>query len=176
MKPPPKLSGSNPLVGWLNRLRDCVLANEITSVSNGRMEAGRGGTQIICGGKGGGGATASEYRLKSVQDDYVVARTWDGTNEGSTDIYIAKPYRLRISLTSEDGYSYTYGGSHPNKSRTKTLGGDSEVEYAIPRWVVNEVISAMPAQTSVTTIEGHGSKRVTLIMVDSTKAWAKQYE
>jgi hypothetical protein len=50
------------------------------------------------------------YRLKSVQGDYITCRTWDGTTEGGSDVYLAKPHKLRNSITSQtiDGVTVDY--------------------------------------------------------------------
>ena len=42
-----------------------------------------------------GGSTATRLHVKSVQNDYLTCRTWDGTTEGGTDILVAKPPMLR---------------------------------------------------------------------------------
>jgi hypothetical protein len=58
-----------------------------------------------------GGLTAgiAPYALKSVQDDYLTCRVLnDDTSEGDTDIYIAKPYKLRQSLTGVVEFGVTY--------------------------------------------------------------------
>ena len=48
MEVPPKLSGTSPLVPWLNRLREATQSALINSVVNGRYSRGPGGTQLIC--------------------------------------------------------------------------------------------------------------------------------
>ena len=34
-------------------------------------------------------------KVKSIENDYLVCHTWDGTNEGTDDIHVAKPHELR---------------------------------------------------------------------------------
>ena len=41
---------------------------------------------------GGAESGIARLRVKSVQDDHLVCRTWDGTTEGTSDIKVAKPY------------------------------------------------------------------------------------
>lgn len=130
-----------------------------------------------------GGAGVSRFKLKSVQGDYVTARTWDGTTEGSTDVYIAKPWRLRESYTTiapaigEPGYLYTYGAGINllNRKRTKTSnpGGVAEYQLVTPIWLVDEVITAVSCTTGVET-EGATPEPVTLLLVSDSRAWAKQ--
>lgn len=173
---PGYLTGNNPLARWLNKLRDAVAEATITSVLGGRLQRGAGGTQLIIEPGKGGGGTPGEYRIKSVQGDYLTCRSWDGTNEGSTDIYIAKAYRLREALTSEGGYTYTYeaGFDSLNRKRKKYPTGtpdDYEYEVVIPRWIADEVINCVYSSTSV---EVSGAK-LNLILVDN-RAWAAIYE
>jgi hypothetical protein len=43
---PGKLSGSHPLVGWLNRLRESVIRSRVTSVVGAEVSTGQGGTTL----------------------------------------------------------------------------------------------------------------------------------
>lgn len=54
-------------------------------------------------GQVGWGAT--RYRVKGVYSTYLVCRTWDGTTEGTTDVYIAKPPYLRWYASAWPGYT-----------------------------------------------------------------------
>lgn len=65
MSVPGKLGGTDPIVPWLNKLREAVMAATVNSVVNGRMSRGPGGTQIVCGGEGGnaGGTVTVEICL-----------------------------------------------------------------------------------------------------------------
>src|SRR5204863_5266904 len=57
-----------------------------------------------------GGIQLGLFKLSSLTSDYLVCHTWDGTNEGSEDIPIAKPPKLRCSIDSEtiDSVVITY--------------------------------------------------------------------
>lgn len=44
---PPRLQGSDPLVAWLNKLRDEVAASKLNSVVGGTFTRGPGGTNIV---------------------------------------------------------------------------------------------------------------------------------
>lgn len=46
---PPRLQGTDPLVGWLNKLRDEVAANKINSIVGASFSRGPGGTNIAIG-------------------------------------------------------------------------------------------------------------------------------
>lgn len=177
MKPPGRLTGSNPLAGWLNKLRECVAANEITSIKGGRLSCGPGGTQLLVdGGRGGGGASVKLLKFYQGRPDYIVCHSWDGTTEGTDAIYVAKPPRLRESATEEDGYDYTFSGDQPNRKRTKATDppGQSEDQYVTPEWIVGDIMYAIgPVNTGVLTASpdtaGDG---VSLLLISDSRAWA----
>jgi hypothetical protein len=133
-------------------------------------------------GSGGGGSVSGPYRIKSVRGDYVVCRTWDGSSEGSTDIYIAKPWKLRCSRTQETvggvTSTFTYSGSGlGNCTRTKTTGADSEDEYVSPQWAYGasdcDLVWAVSAVTLVLTASPDTASIVVgLLLIDSDRAWA----
>src|SRR5438552_15923557 len=103
----------------------------------------------------GSGSVARMYRLKSVQDDYVTVRSWNGADEGSQDIQLAKEYKLRCSLTGETifgithTYSYATGPDSLNKQRTNNDGTNTETEIIVPPWTLNEIVFALPVRTDV---------------------------
>ena len=51
-------------------------------------------------------AEIKQYRVKSVADDHLVCREFNGTSESGGDVLIAKPFNLR--KTGWDGVSVTY--------------------------------------------------------------------
>jgi hypothetical protein len=102
--------------------------------------------------------------------------TWDGENEGKDTVNIAKPYKLRVSLTTvkELGvtYNFTYdAGSDPNNpTRTKTAAGSPpEQELVTPVWTVNDEITAIASQTTVKDEDGNP---INLIMIGDSRQWA----
>lgn len=92
------------------------------------------------------------YKLKSIQGDYLTCRTWDGTNEGATDVYIAKPSKLRTSLAGEviDGVNVTYAYDANFVIRAASAAGYfSEIHYVTPRYNINNLIYAITVTTAV---------------------------
>lgn len=173
---PGPLGGSDPLVRWLNQLRDVVQAWRISRVIGGHVE---GNTIVIDDWRGG--KMPRLMRLKSVTDDYVVCRTWDGTNESSGDIAVAKPKKLRCSLTSESKYGtthyYTYaaGPDSDNEQRTdkwpdEAGTGGSEDQLVTPPWTLNEEIEVYPGET--TAVDGD-SAPIHWRMSAPWRQWAK---
>jgi hypothetical protein len=137
--------------------------NAVLSLSDAQAEPGEeppGGAGVHC------------YRLKSVSDNYLTCRSWDGSNDGTTDIYIAKVHKLRNSITQEviEGvtYDYTYatGPDSLNKYRiSKVSGVEVERHVVTPEWIVNDLIYAIDATTHVTTA-------TSLLMLGDGRAWA----
>jgi len=88
------------------------------------------------------------YRVKTNSFQYLICRTWDGTTEGSTDVYVAKPPHLRVAV----GTDFT--------QRTVTAtpdGGGSAVpatETVTPAYSTNSEIFAYEPEggTGVVTI------------------------
>jgi hypothetical protein len=125
---------------------------------------------------------ARSFRLKSVQDDYVTCHYIIYTpgvgivENTSEDIYIAKPQKLRTSLTSEVKYSvthtYTYaaGPDSINLQRTDTWDTGSEDQLVTPPWVQDDEIIAVPCQTVV--LDGSGNP-ITWMMIGPWRQWAE---
>lgn len=115
------------------------------------------------------------YRIKSVQSDYVTARSWDGAADGSDDVLIAKEPRIRNSVASETIYgvahtfTYSIGSDSLNKVRHHVSGPEAQDEILVPPWLSNEVVFAIESETGV--LDGEGNK-VPLLMLRSAQ-WAK---
>jgi hypothetical protein len=79
------------------------------------------------------------------------------------DVYVAKPWKLRTSRTTETGadgtvYALTYGAGADanNVQRAKTpAGGTAEVEVAAPEWLVGDIFYAVLCPTSVLDANGN---------------------
>lgn len=103
---------------------------------------------------GGGGSAAFPYVVKSVQAEVLTCRTYDGQHTGSTDVYIAKPFKLRETAPNSvtiDGNTITYSGWNWNlQARTASIGATSKLEVITPRYLVNDVIWAIETNTCVT--------------------------
>lgn len=173
--------GNTSLSAWCRKFLRAAKYLELREGPGYTVSNGPNGTILgVRPGSGGAPAGAVRYRLKSVQANYVTCRTWDGTNEGSTDVYIAKPARLRESVTSEVIFGTTYnmtyangpGGDTNNRYRTATNASDSttESQLVLPVWLANEEIFAFSAQTGVTTA---GGAAVSLLMLAEGRMWTE---
>ena len=108
---------------------------------------------------GGGGGGVGLYLVKEVYSDYYLCHSWDGTTEGTEPVYVAKPWELRHSLTSEtvegDLIDYTYEARANNidntgKQRRAVLHTDTDpsstqIEIVVPVWQVDcRIVAATP--------------------------------
>ncbi|OHD23034.1 MAG: hypothetical protein A2Y38_23360 [Spirochaetes bacterium GWB1_59_5] len=105
---------------------------------------------IPCQFGAGGGGGLEMFRLKSVQEDYITCRTWDGTTEGTTDVFIAKNTETRFpasDVIAGETWSYTYvaGADALNKYRDAVSGAITESQVVTPYWLADGVIFAMAA-------------------------------
>jgi len=102
--------------------------------------AGRFPVRAPVGGSGGAGS--SPFRLKSIQNDYLTCRTWDGTTDGSTDVYVAKPFLLRHALAN---YSTISSFTTVNSQQATVIAIADSVTYTwrvVLPYAVNDVIWA----------------------------------
>ena len=153
--PSPLKRGDDSRKNWqtINQLNALLqpIASEVRRLSSAIIDL-RMKPNLKEGGAGGG--KVEQFRFKTMQDDTITCVRWDGTNEGET-VIIAKPYLLR--RTPFDGkiktfvterlpasLTVTYAYSSPTK-RTATIGnGSQEVQFIIPRYVLDDVIYAAP--------------------------------
>lgn len=122
-----------------------------------------------------GSARLATYRVKSVptESEYLVCRTWDGTNEGAIDINVAKPFEARQPASETlagvvVSYVYSAGPDGLNDFRQATGTDIDEQQIVIPYWYVNCLIKV--ASINYTGVSVSGSP-LTLIEV-SSRCWA----
>lgn len=121
------------------------------------------------------GKPAKMFVLQSVQGDYVTAHTWDGTTEGTANVYLAKDLRSQESATAEDylgdTYLFTYTSTDHDSTRTVTRNSDSATENQrlLPPWTTEEILSAIPASTGLLDPDG---KDITWLLVRNSM-WSK---
>lgn len=83
-------------------LDEIPTAHEIVGVNGTVCMQRPDGSYAIAGGGGGSSATPSRRLVYKSQDgDYYVCRSWDGYDEGDTDIYVAK--RPDLVRSTHDG-------------------------------------------------------------------------
>lgn len=188
MKLPNPLSGTNPLVGWLNSLRNFAASCRLKSGVDYRVEQTTDGTVLRFYGGNGGGSTIKMYRLIEEKANHIVCHTWDGTAEGSDSVLIAKPYKLRNSITSAliagetIDYTYVTSGSTAYHTRDADDGTNVETQVVIPYFLPKTTSPAYSGDLIYAADVSHTG--VTVDDVELTKidinadarAWARKYE
>jgi hypothetical protein len=95
---------------------------------------------------GGGAATGVlRLRFKNMDGDYLNCVTWDGTDEGTQTIKIAKPYLLRrtpFDGQTRNGVSYVYSDAI---TRQATKGEDTITETVVPVYVLDDELYGISA-------------------------------
>ena len=162
MKHPTELprepSGNAKEVSWFRILLKCVLQRSIKVGPGLRASYRVDGTLIELEGRaasGGAGGTIQQYKVTVISDDSITCRTWDGTTDGTSDVIVAKPYRLRktpwngITVVYDfngTSYSivYSYLATPGFRTAQVTVGGTqtTESQAIIPIYKVGDIIYA----------------------------------
>jgi hypothetical protein len=156
---PGDLGGGNPLVPWLNRLKRAIKKRTLLSGLGYKVKYSESGTVLeILPGSGGRPSPISpikRFRLIALRGDYSLCRTWDGINLGSDYVFVARPPKLRRSISAEtiggNVISYTYSGP---TSRIAAFSTFSENQIVIPWHLgLDEIYAAKPdGGTGVVTV------------------------
>lgn len=144
-------AGQSGLETKLRAIQEDLRKLKICESSTIRVEqTSRGQMLTAVTAKPSGGSSVKQFRVKSVQDDYITCRSWDGTNEGSEDVKIAKPFELRKTGWHGVTVSYTLettGATRPvtysylsSVYRTATSGSTVEWEAIRPPYVPNKSV------------------------------------
>jgi hypothetical protein len=110
-----------------------------------------------------------QFKVTGMAGDFIISRTWDGTDLGVADVKIAKPYLLR--RTPFDGFaragvSYVYVS---DAARTATAGTESETQVVVPAYEVGDVVYAAKGVAG-----GVGVSAEWLDLNCDGRAWAKE--
>ncbi len=118
-------------------------------------------------------AACKQFKIKSIQGDYITCNSWDGTTLGTEDVLIAKPYLLRktpFHNLTRNSVSYVYS---TDVKRTATKSPDTETQVIVPEYVVGDIILALSniiGGTSITSPQIIIWNEVN----ESGRAWAKE--
>lgn len=181
---PKKPVGAEAGAIYNQRVHEAVFGSaQVTQCQGGLVKKTTRGTSVIPQPQTvnrGGATPAAMYKLVDVRGDYFVCHSWDGTTEGSDPIYVAKEWKHRNSLLTEDYYgethTYSYApdgldGSGLNVIRSDTDLGGTEQQIVIPPWSPGEVFNAIDAETGVTASEDDSSD-ITLLIIGRSAQWA----
>lgn len=138
---------------WLNDLRDCVEAiwprptvdsfNTVTTRGAFRRPKVTASTSADPG-------ELVQLKVKTVGDEYLTCHTWDGTTEGTDNVYVAKPRKLRKSnyhLITQTIYGKAFKFTHVSaQERTCRVSSKDWTQYVHPTYAVDDVIYAAPIE------------------------------
>lgn len=126
------------------------------------------------------------YVIKTLSSaNYYLANTYDGTNIGTQDFYIAKPKRLR-DIASEviDGTSISYSFVDDN-NRTANDGTNTEDQVAYPRFKEHGTTSGAHSPNTLSIVAAHCPVNGTNVSVGGvpvfleeflpSRVWAKKF-
>jgi len=131
-------------------------------------------------GRGRNLVALRQFKVQSLQTDYLICREWDGYTEGDADVRVALPWLLR--RTPHDGaaarasITYTYTD---NETRTADNGASTETQVIIPSYVASDIIYAergIFGGTSLNFTDSNGND-IPVEWLDTNvdgRAWAKQ--
>lgn len=176
---PGEPTGDSKLAHWLKKLLRACKESHLVEGPGYRVKRGSGGTiiDVIPSGKSN---IVGVYLLQTVEDDYIVAHRWDkeSAKEGTEDILIAKPQKLRTSLSTEVKYgvthTYGYALSPPdslNEYRTDEWSTFTETQAVTPCWAVDDEIVALDVGKTIALSTATAAIRLT--MVSPWRQWAK---
>lgn len=151
---------------------DPILATWLTQVAMAINQLSKGVKPPAQVFQQAGSGTLQQMIITDIttHDDALVCHTWDGTNEGTEDMIVAKPARLR-NEASWNGLTFTY--TTPQE-READDGSDTEDQVVVPAYVIDDIIYV--AAVDFTDVTDGGSPAVPLILLDinaDARAWAK---
>ena len=112
------------------------------------------------------------FRIKSIEGNFLVCVTWNGSTEGANSISVARAYLLRRAITLHNGISFTYSS---NVRRTATSGSDSETQVIVPAFAVDDQIFAFRQPRGGTGVVDNAGKAVIWQDLNlDARAWAKE--
>jgi hypothetical protein len=161
---------------WHRRMAQAARANRIRPSRGLKVRRTPDGIFLQASG-GGGRSELSLYRFKSMEDDWLVCRSWTGVKEGDKDILIAKPPKLQFKVDKEtiDGVLVTYSAWDTDTQTRHASSGvapntTEEDQVIVPRYLVDDLIYVMSAKTLVVDAD---EKDLGLIDINAdARAWA----
>jgi hypothetical protein len=111
-------------------------------IEHARRQAERAETPRTGGwdGSAAGGGLVTQFRYKSMGENHIVCREFDGTTEGTSDVLIAKPLAIRQSYAG--GVTATY--TSPTQ---RTVSGQAQTVF--PPYRVDDLIYAARSSNGV---------------------------
>ena len=133
-------------------------------------------------------ALLAQFRVKTIDDDFLGCVVWDGVTEGQT-IQVAKPYLLRKTphdFTANGGLTrtlpngrenkYTYLNTQKRKAENASDSDDTELQIIVPAYVENDLIYCAKGIRGGIDTKNDDDVEQTLFWIDMNndgRAWAK---
>jgi hypothetical protein len=130
------------------------------------------------GGTAPSAAICVKYIKDSTDGDCIIVHSWDGTTEGSVDIYAAKPYLNRqtpFDGETVNGVTYAYLVSYKRSATFNFAGTDQTItEWITPSYNVGDILYIEAAPTPG--IANQGTPAAPVIYIDKNidgRTWAQ---
>jgi hypothetical protein len=146
------------MMDWMRRLLDACRANRILPGLGYKLRETTSGTILEIVPGVGKSSPPQAYHFKEMRNDYLICRSWDGSDDGDNDIKIAKPGLLRFSLLTRtvSGIELTFSSYNlSDQTRISTKQGSPETEIIIDRYEVDDVIWGQSCATFVQDEDGN---------------------
>lgn len=130
----------------------------------------------------------TQFRVKTIQDDFITCVSWDGEGEGQS-IQIAKPFLLRktpIDFITSEGYirtlpngranKYNYLNTQKRKAENIFDSEDTEIQVIVPAYVEDDLIYCAKGVRGGLDAKNDATDQETLFWIDMNndgRAWAK---
>jgi hypothetical protein len=171
---------NNGILPRLKNLERAVNSNRVVPGVGYQVRESTAGTVLDISASGGGTYAEQVYRVKSIAEDdstlrnILICRTWNGTDEGSVDVPIAKSFECRqpdseVLLGVTYTYTYSVGGDGINDSRDSDDGTTTETQMVTPLYKVDQEITVKRVNYSGIIYSGQDLK----LMESSSRCWAK---
>lgn len=159
------------------RLRSCEIKSSLDILVNasaiGTTLTGNAKTTTTAG------LVVERFRLVSAETgngDYIYCHTWDGTNEGTDLIKIARPWRLLRTPWHDqtiDGQTYYYVAFNRRHVRAS---GVQENQVVVPKFRIGDEIFAVKDVTRGSGVTDEGGSPVAYIDLNRDgRAWAQVF-
>lgn len=177
-----RLQGQSGLERRLDAIREDLHKLRICESSTVKVEqTTRGQILTVRKTSSAAGSSVTQYRLKSVQNDYLVCRLFDGTTEGDDDVSIAKPFELRY--TGWHGVTITYplesvigtsqAVTYSYQTSTYRIANTTEHQGIRPIYVPNQSIIYAASVTNGTGVSDTTGEISLIDLNVAGRAWAK---
>lgn len=175
-------SGGSSFAQWLQSLTSFVRSSRIIESPDVKPTITSQGTVLRIKTRAGvsAGSTIKQYRLSSIEGDFLTCYEWDGTTEGTEAVYIARDPELRRSAFEGESVAYSSDGDaftatyvySSNTKRVKTVSGIAETQVIIPYYKTGFTVILAAETANKTGVTDPNDEDIYLVEL-TQRAWAK---